>query len=599
MSKVSSSRQSEADALEQETGGPSEPPATNGPAAELDRLRRLLLAPEQDDLAQVHDRLEDLEQREVVAEDISRLLPEAVVLRTREDDHLAQALAPMMEDSLRNSVERNPKPLADALFPIFGPAIRRSISEALRAMLEAVNRTIEHSLSVDSLKWRWEAWRTGRPFSEIVLSHTLRYRVEQVFLIDQETGLPLQYVVAEAVEAQDSALVSSMLTAIQDFVEDSFGTEDEGGTLNTMQVGDLTVWIEEGPEAILAAVIRGIPAPALREVLQDILETVHLQFNPELVAFDGNPDLLAGTQPLLEKALLAQYEEKTRKTPLGLWVLLALIVGALAFWGITSMQNQARWNDYLTMLDEEAGIVVTSQGRSGGQWFVRGLRDPLARDPADVLALTTILPDEVRGEWEAYQALDSVFVVQRAVRVLEPPASVQLRLEESVLTATGSASHEWIEEAQRRARFVAGIASYEDVALQDDDVQQVQALAATLERQTLRFGTGSTQLVAGQDAALEALVADVLQLQEAAVEVNRQVRFQVLGHASFEGDAVTNQRISQQRAEAVRQVLIQQGLPAGLVEAVGTGTQHASEEQSEEDRAANRRVSFRIVLEES
>src|SRR5690606_28059021 len=157
------------------------------------------------------------------------------------------------------SVQRNPQTLVDALFPVIGPAIRKSIREALASMLQTINQTLEHSLSPRSIGWRIEAWRTGQPFAQIVLSRTLLYRIEQIFLIDPRTGLLLAHVLsADLEDAQDGALVSGMLTAIEDFVEDSFGA-DEDETLESLQVGELTVWLEAGPYALLAAVIRGIP----------------------------------------------------------------------------------------------------------------------------------------------------------------------------------------------------------------------------------------------------------------------------------------------------------------------------------------------------
>ena len=44
--------------------------------------------------------------------------------------------------------------LVDALFPVMGPAIRKAISEALSGMVQSMNRTLEHSISVQGLKWR-------------------------------------------------------------------------------------------------------------------------------------------------------------------------------------------------------------------------------------------------------------------------------------------------------------------------------------------------------------------------------------------------------------------------------------------------------------
>ena len=164
-------------------------------------------------------------------------------------------------------MRKDPKPLADAIFPIMGPAIRKSIAAALSGMVQSLNQTLSYSLSAQGLKWRWEALRTGKSFSEVVLLHTLRYRVEQVFLIHRETGLLLRHLSAGASVVQDADMVSGMLTAIQDFVKDSF-TVGQGDQLQTMQLVDLTVWIEQGPLAILAGAIRGTAPQELREVFR-------------------------------------------------------------------------------------------------------------------------------------------------------------------------------------------------------------------------------------------------------------------------------------------------------------------------------------------
>ena len=136
-----------------------------------------------------------------------------------------------------------------------GPAIRRAIVHTLASMMETLNRTVEHSVSWRAVQWRWTALRTGRPFAEIVLLNTLQYRVEQVFLIHRETGLLLQHVSRNRA-GQDADQISAMLTAIPDFVRDSFATE-AGETLDALRVGDLAVSVEQGPHAILACVVRG------------------------------------------------------------------------------------------------------------------------------------------------------------------------------------------------------------------------------------------------------------------------------------------------------------------------------------------------------
>src|SRR5208337_4832300 len=190
---------------------------------------------------------------------------------------LSAALAPTIEIALRESVRKDPGTLADALFPVMGPAIRRSILETLRSFLESFNQVLDQSLSIKGLKWRFEALRTGRTFTEVALLHSLVFRVEQVFLIHKKTGLPLCHVVAPAVAMEDPSLVSGMLSAIQDFVRDSFHSP-QGQSIEKLQVGELEVWIEDGPQAVIAAVIRGMAPPAYRNELVETAERIHRKF---------------------------------------------------------------------------------------------------------------------------------------------------------------------------------------------------------------------------------------------------------------------------------------------------------------------------------
>src|ERR1700675_4029712 len=200
-------------------GQPQENPPDNNHAYE--DLRHLIVAPEQEEIADIQERLEDLARR---TEDVSTVVAEAITMRPDQggDRALAGALAPTIQETLRESVRRDPHVLADALFPVMGPAIRKSIAETLRGMLESFNEALEHSLSWRGIQWRIEAFRTGRPFAEIVMMHSLLYRVEQVFLIHRETGLVLNHVVAPSAPAQDADMVAGLLSAIQQFARDSF-----------------------------------------------------------------------------------------------------------------------------------------------------------------------------------------------------------------------------------------------------------------------------------------------------------------------------------------------------------------------------------------
>ncbi|MEM7312656.1 MAG: hypothetical protein AAF497_05840, partial [Planctomycetota bacterium] len=170
--------------------------------------------------------------------------------------------------------------------------------------------------SAKGLKWRWEALTTGKTFGEVVLLHTLRYRVVQIFLIDRESGLLLQHV-TEDPDIRDVDLASGMLTAIQDFVRDSFGAE-EHESLKTMAFGNQTIWIETGPKAFLAAVIEGEAPASLHEELNECLETIHVELREPLESFNGDDREFVAAEPLMQDCLISAYEndiEETVETP--------------------------------------------------------------------------------------------------------------------------------------------------------------------------------------------------------------------------------------------------------------------------------------------
>ena len=74
----------------------------------LEELRRLIIGPEQSQLRQLQERLDNLKVR---PEDVSQVLPEAVLHRARQDKQLTNALLPTVEEAIQSSVRRNPRTL--------------------------------------------------------------------------------------------------------------------------------------------------------------------------------------------------------------------------------------------------------------------------------------------------------------------------------------------------------------------------------------------------------------------------------------------------------------------------------------------------------
>lgn len=558
-------------------------------AVELAALRTLLVGPEQRHLASLQSRLDDSKGR---AEDLAEVLPH-VLLQHAQDPHFTRALTPPIEKAITASVHRNPKPLADALFPVMGPAIRKAVSAGLAGMVESLNRTLEHSLSWRSVRWRMEGWRTGRSFAEIVLLKTLVYRVEQVFLIDRRSGLLLQHVSAADVESQDADMVSGMLTAIKDFVQDSFRVRDGDG-LEALKVGDLSVWIEPGPYAAVAAVIRGNAPREFRRTMEDAVETIHLQFGEALEAFSGDTAAFTDARSALEGCLETQFRASEQHPPTyGAWVVLAGIVLALGVWAGFWLRDERRWSHYLDRLRAEPGIVVVSTSRESGHHVVTGMRDPIATDPVRLIEGTGLAAGDVIGRWAPYHALDTPLVLSRAAAVLRPPAGSTLTLTGGTLAATGTPpSLAWVTEAARIAPLIPGVTQFDVASTLEPSIRAVRT---AIEQRVLLFALGTTETV-DEGGGLASLASDVRQLDALAAAADVRFDLNVVGHTDAEGVDAANLPLSAARAQVVADALRPDSLQRIRVSSRGVGsTEPVTTADGDAQNRLNRRVTIAVT----
>lgn len=478
----------------------------------------------------IRNRLDDPTVR---AEETSQIIAEAIALRSRRGGELRHALQPLIEDALRISVQRDPHVLADLLFPVIGPAIRKAVAASLNSMMDTLNKTLEQSLSLRAVQWRMESLRTGKSFGEVVLLRSLLYRVEQVFLIHKKTGLLLRHEVAESTVVRDADLVSGMLTAIQDFVRDSFGdagTED----LENMQVGEFQVWVQHGPNALLACVVRGVPPVEFRLRLQDRLEQIHENMATGLERFHGDTAPFEATRPLLKSCLTGQLAHQKRRPS---WAVSAVGVLIVIF-AVTLLslyfRNQWRWSSYVEKLKAEPGIVVASAEAGIRNYRIWGVRDPAARDPRQLLEGIGIPPEKVNAHWEPFLSPDPRFA----------------------------------------------------------NARQFEGQAQIVERQAVFFKTASAEVA---PETLWPLANEIQSLLKAAGAAGRRINVEIVGFTDAFGHGAVNAKLGQERAERVHAELTKQGVPPERL-VVRAGGVLSKTDTGRENDWSSRRVSFHVVV---
>lgn len=496
-------------------------------AESLERLRGLLLGDQAQRLARVETALRD---QRLSPQDVSNVLPAAFRLRPADDPQLDNALAPTLESAVHDSVRRNPQAMADAIFPILGPAIRKAISAALAGMVQSFNTALEHAVSPRGIRWRLEAMRTGRSFGEVVLMHSLLYRTEQVLLVHRETSTLLCHAHAATVAPGDPDLISAMLSAIQDFVGDSFA-DGERQVLKVARFEDFSLHVTVGPQLVLAALVRGEAPAEFQAQLERTLEQAHLDSSRALEEFDGDVTPFEPLTGLLEGCLREQQREQpANKLLIGAWVV--GLVAVLAWFTVGVVERRgtvARWREALIQVDAEPGLVVLSREFADDKLLLRCLADPEATPPRDVLTAAGLAENEFALTTTPWNCLDPSFVRRRIQRALDPPSAAWAVLDErGRLELGGHADHAWITRALAMAPTLPGVTSVDASGLFDEDVIAFHGGVSQLEQTVLYFDR--QQIGPDLDDALRGrIVGAVTQLIEGARALGRPVRIDVLG----------------------------------------------------------------------
>ena len=526
---------------------------------DLDQLKTLLFGAEKQALDSITDRVE---RREARTADVAEILPEAIYQSHKKNDELVESLTEPVGECVQRALHDDPETFSDALYPVMGPAIRKSIMQALRNFAQQINAAVEHSVSPKGLKWRLQASRAGVPFGEFILQKTMQYRIEQAYLISRENGLLIGHVHHEASKIKDSDAVSAMFTAIQDFVKESF-SPDRTGRLESADMGEFTLWAVHGPHALLVCVIRGVPPKALRGDLSAILERIHFRYGDAIREYKGDTTSVTGIETDLERCLRfeARREIEERRGNRLLWfaiLALLLVVAGLSIYRAW-MQSQ-QFERLQAALMSTPGLHVTEVTRSGAEFTVRGLRDPLAPAVSELVTDAGIAADLVTAEMQPFQSLQPEMITARATTLLAPPPTATLAVRGQTLVVSGDASRAWRRQVEARFAALAGIDSLDVSGLTVSDRVDFSSQVDRLHERRFRF-TSDVSLSETAEAELRSYAEAVASLRSDAAAAGFALDVTVHGSTDATGGEAINVELAMRRASVVAEVLEDNGVP--------------------------------------
>lgn len=558
--------------------------------SELSRIRHLLLNLDEGELHKIKQLLNHPND---LALEISKVLPEAVLFSMHENEKLSTAFVPMIELIITRSVAQNPKLLADALYPIIGRSIRKSINEEFKKLLLTFNELIENTFSAQSFKWRYQALVTGRKYSEIVIFNTINYKAEHVFLIHRETGLLLCDIHDEMSRSADPDMVSSMLKAITDFVHDSF-EDTAGNQLNLIELEEYQVLIEQGPHAIIASLVKGYTLETYRNILTDTLEKIHEEYHTSLLSFKGDTFIFEPCRVLLRKCLLTDKKKefvKQKSVNKGLLFAIPIVLLLLFFIGRGLYFNN-QWNNYIKTLKNNEQTLVSQYGKHKGNYFVKGLIMPGAIHPDTLFRSFKIKPNKLESQWLLYLPGNNDLLLSLFEKEVGPQPGLNIVTINNQIKLSGWVTPQWMNDFEV---FVNENLSWLTIDQQELEVVNIEALNDRItgfNQRHLLFKSGQFTLTDESETLLKQYLADLELIQKQSSKLGKTLSLTVTGYADSLGDETFNKIISMRRAENVANRIVEHGFDNIVLKTEGKGVLNIENLSADE----RRRIDFNLTL---
>ena len=521
---------------------------------EYDRLRQLLLEHERGRMDALQDSVRKATARfervpDLLAEDIERSMREGK--RSR----LANVLSEATADSLEIAVRRRPQAVVQAVYPVIGPAIRRALSDALRQMADDLDRALSDTFSPRALLWRWEAWRSGTPYAQVMLRHTTRYQVEHLFLIAPESGLLLGHLTASGLPALDADAVAGMFTAIHQFVRDSVSVDEDHAGIGSATIGGYRLVVSEGPDARLVAFVRGVPSSDFGTRLDQLNEELHARYGVQLGEAESAGVSGAGLleQPQLDELNSRWAAKEGSARPHRrryAWIALALTVLALMAYATLGWRWSSQVDGIRRHLSATPGLVVSElDDDDRGRLRIEGLMDPLASNPRAWLAQR--YPGvEVEMQTRPFVSLEPQLVQRRVARTLRlPEATVKVPDARGVIRLTGSVPFPDWYRVRATPLSTPGVTSIDYDGLSYPQKPQIDAAIASVQALKIRFLSGTVTPDAGWEKTLAEMGQKLRALERSGTTSSIAFHMLTAGLTDEPGTLDQNRRLRQQRAE--------------------------------------------------
>ncbi|MCF6352709.1 MAG: hypothetical protein L3J06_06845 [Cyclobacteriaceae bacterium] len=193
------------------------------------------------------------------------------------EDHLNQLqknfptlFGPVITETIKYQIKHSQDEVVDVLYPIIGKLIKKYIVREIELLSEKVDTQLEIAFSWKGWVNRFKAWFSGSKETDIVLRGVADPIIEEVFVIEQNSGL--LYGSYSRNKTMDQDMIAGMLTAIKSFVMEAFKNGEQ--ELEGIEYETYHILFKSFKKYFLAVAVSGTVTASFK----DKLDTTILNF---------------------------------------------------------------------------------------------------------------------------------------------------------------------------------------------------------------------------------------------------------------------------------------------------------------------------------
>ena len=276
--------------------------------------------------------------------------------------------------AISKGIAENKETMIDALYPIMGGMISKYVTQAIKELMETINKKIERGLSFENYKRKAKAKLSGVSEMELLLEESSGALISSLFVIHKESSLLIAEANLENKEINDAHMVASMASAIKDFINDWVKNSETKNEVQILSYGNATLYIESAGSVYIIAFLDAEPDYEQRTDINEFFAKIVKEYAPFFQKFDGDDSsneivtLSLKMEDYLYKQIPLSKEEKKNPAKMILVLLALLLLGYGTYlfngWYIkNSLENTvyAQTGEQINISDEGATYVLSGQ----------------------------------------------------------------------------------------------------------------------------------------------------------------------------------------------------------------------------------------------